>query len=185
MTTMARAEEDFERLYRGHHREILAYCARRLPASEAFDAAAETFVVAWRRFDQVPEGERTLLWLYGVAHRTVRNQWRSRRRWRRLSGKAAGLGELARAGPEQQTLTREEHREVVDALLRLRNRDREILLLAVWEELKPEAIAEVLGISRSAVDQRFARAKRRLADELTQSARSPWNIALGKGELDA
>ena len=44
--------------------------------------------------------------------------------------------------------------------------DQEIVQLAMWEELSASDIATVLGISRAAVDQRFTRAKKRLARQL-------------------
>ena len=44
----------FERLYAVHHRAVLAYCARRVSRWDAWDAAAEVFVVAWRRIEDIP-----------------------------------------------------------------------------------------------------------------------------------
>lgn len=155
----------------------------RLSPSEAFDAAAETFTVAWRRHEQIPDGDRALLWLYGVAHRVVSNQWRSRRRQSRLKGKIAGLGAARAPGPEQQTLNSDEQREVLEARRSLSRRDQEILVLAACEDLKPEEIAQVLGITRAAVDQRFSRARGRLARELA-ATEMKGSLNWG-GQLDA
>jgi DNA-directed RNA polymerase specialized sigma24 family protein len=60
-------EARFVEIYRRYSKQIQAYCARRTPGSQVADAVADTFLVAWRRIDQVPEGEATLPWLYGVA----------------------------------------------------------------------------------------------------------------------
>jgi RNA polymerase sigma-70 factor (ECF subfamily) len=68
--------------------------------------------------------------------------------------------------PDEQLLRNEEDREVIEALSRLSRTDREIVQLALWEELSPRDIATVLGISRDAVDQRFYRAKKHLARRL-------------------
>jgi RNA polymerase sigma-70 factor (ECF subfamily) len=68
--------------------------------------------------------------------------------------------------PDEQVLRNEEDREVLAALSRLRRTDREVIQLAMWEELSASDIAIVLGISRAAVDQRFTRAKKRLAHQL-------------------
>jgi RNA polymerase sigma-70 factor (ECF subfamily) len=46
-------------------------------------------------------------------------------------------------------------------------------LLAAWEELEPNEIAEVLGISRIAARSRLHRARRRLADRTAEDADSP------------
>ena len=51
---------------RSRARRLLAYALRRTASSEdAADAVAETFGIAWRRFDQLPQGESSVLWLYG------------------------------------------------------------------------------------------------------------------------
>ena len=68
-------------------------------------------------------------------------------------------------GPETVVVRRAEDRRVLEAVGRLRPADQEILRLAGWEEMPHADIAEVLGISAAAVDQRFHRAKRRLARE--------------------
>ena len=64
----------------------------------------------------------------------------------------------------------EEEAEVIAALSRLREADKEILQLSLWEELQPEEIAGILGISRNAVDQRYLRAKKRLSSEMDRKS---------------
>lgn len=158
----------FEALYSAHHRAVLAYCARRASRSDAWDAASEVFVVAWRRFGDVPETDEARAWLFGVAYRTLANQRRSEQRRRRLNQRAARAGDDTAPLPDAQLIRNEEEAEIITALSRLRPADREILRLTLWEELSPADIAQVLGISRAAVDQRYSRAKRRLARELNR-----------------
>ena len=158
----------FESLYAAHHQAVLAYCARRASRSDAWDAASEAFLVAWRRFDDVPPHEEARAWLLGVAYRVLANQRRSAHRRGRLVRRVAGSVDGPPASPDAQLIRNEEESEVIDALSRLRPLDREIITLTLWEELPPRAIAEVLGISRAAVDQRYSRAKRRLSQELAK-----------------
>jgi RNA polymerase sigma-70 factor (ECF subfamily) len=77
-------------LFDRHHDEVHAYCRRRTDAEAAADRVAETFLVAWRRLGDVPEGDAALGWLYGVARRTLVNEYR--RRW---SGRFACGGVVA------------------------------------------------------------------------------------------
>jgi RNA polymerase sigma factor (sigma-70 family) len=168
-TQMTRSDSrhaDFERLYASHHRDVLAYCARRTSRPDAWDAAAEVFVVAWRRLDEVPPSDEERAWLLGVAYRVLANQRRAERRRRRLGRRAAGVAGETVPSPDELLVRTEESQRVIDALARLRGPDREIIQMTLWEELTPAEIAEALGISRGAVDQRFYRAKRRLASEL-------------------
>lgn len=157
----------FESLFTEHHRAILAYCARRASRSDAWDAASEVFLVAWRRLDDVPPSDEARAWLLGVAYRVLANQRRSSQRRNRLTHRAAGSIPDPPDSPDAQIVRNEEETDVIDALFRLKPLDREIITLTLWEELPPTAIAEVLEISRAAVDQRYRRAKRRLARELS------------------
>ena len=155
----------FEQLYAAHHRAVLAYCARRASRWDAWDAAAEVFVVAWRRLDEMPPADEARAWLIGVAFRVLANQRRSAGRRARLFERASRDRAWAPM-PDEQLLRNEEDREVVEALSRLSRTDREIIQLNLWDELSHGEIATVLGISRDAVDQRYSRAKQRLAREL-------------------
>ena len=91
-------ETTFVHLFDEHHRAVLAYFLRRLDRDDAYDATADVFVVAWRRLDDVPQGEEALPWLYGVARRVLSNQLRGVRRADRLVAKLSHLrgDELAR-----------------------------------------------------------------------------------------
>jgi RNA polymerase sigma-70 factor (ECF subfamily) len=67
----------FRRLFDDAERDLLAYALRRVDRPEdAADVVAETFLVAWRRLDDVPPGAQARLWLYGVARRQLANQRR-------------------------------------------------------------------------------------------------------------
>ena len=67
--------ERFTELYEESAPALLAYALRRTASSEdAADAVAETFGIAWRRFDQLPQGESSVLWLYATARRVIANQ---------------------------------------------------------------------------------------------------------------
>ena len=56
------------------------------------------------------------------------------------------------------------------ALGMLAEADREVLLLAAWEQLEPAEIATVLGITRTAARSRLHRARVRLREQLGADA---------------
>src|SRR5918992_3211642 len=69
----------FEDLFRTHRRAIYLYAFRRSRDRErAADVVGETFLVCWRRLDDVPE--RALPWLYGVARNCLMSGGRAARR---------------------------------------------------------------------------------------------------------
>lgn len=71
-------EERFTTLYRAYYGAVFRYAYRRTDPETARDVAADTFMVAWRRFSSVPANpEQVQPWLYGVARRTLANSDRS------------------------------------------------------------------------------------------------------------
>jgi RNA polymerase sigma-70 factor (ECF subfamily) len=161
------SEEQLRRLYTLHGRPVLAYALRRTSSPEdAADIVAETFLVAWRRLDSVPSDD-ALPWLYGVARRVLANQRRATHRRVRLAERLRQeLPAAMQASDPPVTSTG----PVMAALRRLSADDQEVLLLAAWEQLEPNEIAEVLGVSRIAARSRLHRARRRLADRAAEDA---------------
>ena len=159
----------FRNLYDEHHRAVLAYFLRRLDSDAAYEATEDVFLVAWRKVGTIPEGERSLAWLYSVARRVLANHRRSaarrRRLWHRLADQALVVGQ----GPDAIVVRKEEHEELLAALARLTDKDQELLRLAVWEELPHADIGALLGCSVGAVDVRLHRAVRRLEKGLRQA----------------
>lgn len=153
------AETRFERLYAEYGRAVLTYAVRRSDPQDGADVVAETFLVAWRRLDDVPPGDRARLWLYGVARHVLANQRRSKRRLgllaERLRRELPGLLDDMPA-PESGAGA------VASALAQLGPEDQEILRLSAWEELSPSEIATVLRIGQVAARSRLHRARHRL-----------------------
>lgn len=163
MSSTSVAETRYRVVFDRHRDQVYAYFRRRIDADTARDCTAETFVIAWRKVDDIPEGDE-LRWLYRVARNVLRNAYRARRRSRVVLGEVRDVA--VTETPETILLRNEEDREVIEALHRLRFGDQEVLLLSVWEELPHVDIAEILGCSPHAVSQRLHRASRRLASEL-------------------
>lgn len=161
------AEEQFSLLYDRYVRQVYRFFLRRVEEeSAAQDCTADTFLVAWRRLNDVPKGDRALPWLYAVAWRVLANHNRSNVRSRRLFLRLGWLRRETSATPEGIVLRRDEDREVIAALHRLRPEDQELLRLSVWEELPNAQIGELLGCSAHTVAQRRYRATQRLARQL-------------------
>jgi RNA polymerase sigma-70 factor (ECF subfamily) len=156
----------FEAIWNDHRLTVLAYCLRRAPGTDGEDACAETFLVVWRRLDDIPPPPRTLLFIYGIARRVLSNQARSFQRRGRLNEKLAHLGVSPGADPLQFVVQSAEDRQVAEAVQRLKPTDREIVRLDAWEDLTREEIAELMGMTRAAVDQRIHRAYQRLSRAL-------------------
>jgi RNA polymerase sigma-70 factor (ECF subfamily) len=162
--------ERFEALYAEHYASIYRYVGRRVDgrASEVPDVVAEVFTAAWRRLDEVPHGEATRLWLYGLARHSLLNHRRGRRRrWRLLSRLTAEATTITRA----QGATDQGDSSLREAINRLPDPYREVLRLVAWEGCSHAEAAQVLGCSVNAVALRFHKAKARLREDPVVAAR--------------
>lgn len=158
---MSSPEDRFADLFDRTHRSLLAYAVRRVAdPADAADVVADTFLVAWRRLDDVPPGDEARPWLYGVARRVLANHYRGEQR-------RSALGERLRASVAEVVPPPEPPGSAVElALGRLSADDQELLRLVGWEDLAREEIALVLHVPRATVRVRLHRARRRLLAEM-------------------
>ncbi|GAA2900993.1 RNA polymerase sigma factor [Streptosporangium fragile] len=149
----------FTALYDRHYRSVLGYALLRAERQAAEDIASETFLIAWRRFDRLPE--TPLPWLLGIARNLLREQRRSGLRRQAL---AERLAELTPAGDVAEQVA--EREAALAALAGLSEPDAEAVILASWYGLAPADAAKLAGCSARAFTVRLYRARRRLARAL-------------------
>lgn len=155
------SRERLEDLFRRHEPTVVAYARRRAPEDVVDDIVAETFLVAWRRLDQVPEP--SLPWLLAVARRVLATHRRGDRRRQRLDTRLAAT--QSRSLP---AWSEESEDQAIAALALLPEKDREALMLVAWEGLSPSEAAVVLGEPATRFRVRLHRAKRRIKGLLAQ-----------------
>jgi RNA polymerase sigma-70 factor (ECF subfamily) len=154
----------FEDCFRDHYAAVLAFALRRVGRRQlAEDLAAETFAVAWRRRERVPDP--ALPWLYATAAKLLANQRRSMRRREDVEQRLTS--EAAISAPQADP-TEGLHQRTAFAMAfrRLNTAEREVLSLIAWDGLEPREAAVALGCSYAAVRVRFHRARRKLAKHL-------------------
>lgn len=153
----------FEGLFRAHRRAIYLYAFRRTCDREAAaDIVSDTFLVCWRRLDDVPEA--ALPWLYVVARNCLMSGGRAARRADQAR-RAAAVDPPHSSDPGDAVVERD---VVLTALADLPERDREALLLVAWEGLAGTAAAQAAGCSRTAFAMRLRRARRRFEVRLAE-----------------
>ncbi|MFC7245293.1 RNA polymerase sigma factor [Catellatospora aurea] len=159
----ANAHTWFDTVWDGNYQAILAYALRRTDTpDDAADVAAETFLTAWRRAADAPDGEQVRLWLFGIARRVLANQQRGLRRFDRLTQRLRD--HTARRADTSPPADGPEG--VREAFARLRPADRDLLTLVAVEGLSTAQVAVVHGCSHVAVRVRLHRARARFAREL-------------------
>ena len=150
-------------MFATHHDAVRRYVVRRQSGALVDDAIADTFLVAWRRLDEIPE--RTLPWLLGVARRVLAGQRRAAVRYRSLSERLH-LDALTDGGTRDWESPAGLTPALSSALAILTGHEREALLLVAWDELSAADAALVAGCSVAAFRVRLHRARRRVADRL-------------------
>jgi len=169
---------DFEQIYAEHAGRVLAYARRRTDPHAAQDVVAETFLVLWRRMDEVPP--EPLPWLLGIARKQVANRHRGDQR-------RAALQQRAR---QRAVLQGVDHADGVAgqlvvhaALATLRERDREAITLVTWDGLSHREAAQVVGCSTGALAVRVHRARRKLGAALRTLGAGPQGAGDGLADL--
>jgi RNA polymerase sigma-70 factor (ECF subfamily) len=157
-------EKRFTGLYDEYYRRVLRYALQHADPGSAEDIASETFLIAWRRLDDVPEPP--LPWLLVVARNLLGRQFRHARRQQRLAHQIRELTTDAdlRAWDAGDHVI--ERAVALEALGSLPDTDVEALTLVTWHGLDAAEAASVVGCSPHAFTARLHRARRRLADIL-------------------
>ena len=160
-------EQRLRQLLEDHHEAILRFFARRLDPASIDDATAAVFETAWRRIEDVPLGDASGAWLYGVARNTLRHEQRSWTRRRNLDERIAR--ESPRPGDADPADAIAEVDRIRRAAAHLNEPDRELLELISWEQLGPAELATVLGCSVNAATIRVHRMRKALLHHLDES----------------
>ncbi|MCB1033458.1 MAG: sigma-70 family RNA polymerase sigma factor [Acidobacteria bacterium] len=159
----------FALLVERHQGRLLGLCERLLGDPEdARDAAQEVFLKVYRKAAGFrPEGQ-VFTWMYRIATNHCLNKLRRRRIVRFV-----GWSEKERdgapwqprdpgPGPEREVEARARWHRTRGAIARLPAGQQGVLVLAKFEGLSYRQIAQVLGITESAVESRLFRAMQTL-----------------------
>jgi len=172
------SEEELSRLIDLEGPRLLAFARRSCgDGSQAEDVVQETFVQAYRAWDQLEDPSAARAWIYAIARRVCQ------RMTRRRAGEPARLEsideleprptptvpELAAEDDPHRERLRAEARELVErGLAALPEAFRVPLVLADIAELSVAEIAAVLGLKEATVKTRLHRARLKLRTVLAE-----------------
>lgn len=142
---------------------VFAYVRRHVERDGVDDLVAETFLVAWRRLEHVPN--EPLPWLLVVARNLIANHRRGLASRETVRAELAALRDVIPLAPaaEDVAVGRD---ELFGALSALTDKERDALLLTAWDGLSDVEAAAVGGCSPRAFRVRLHRARKRLEREL-------------------
>ena len=158
---MEQNEEQLRRLMEAYGDSILRMCALYLgDAALAQDLAQETFLRAYQHMEGFRGDSSEKTWLTRIAINLCKDELK--RPWRKHVSGRQPVEELLAArqqpAPQDDTVLRE--------VMGLRPKEREVVLLRYYQQLKLEEIAQALAIPKGTVTSRLNRAKGRLRARL-------------------
>jgi RNA polymerase sigma-70 factor (ECF subfamily) len=166
-----RTPELFTAIFDRHYRNIYGYVARRLGPDLAEDVTSETFLTAFdrRHSYDVARGDARP-WLYGIASNLVARHVRAESRRYKALARAGGRDDGAADGHADAVAGRLDAAAVggrlADALRRLPEPVRAVLLLVAWAGLNQQEAADALGIPAGTARSRLHRARQEMRQAL-------------------
>ncbi len=161
-------EGAFRQLYDRHSREVYRTAWRFVRAdAEAEEVVQEVFFNAFRAIRTFRREANVRTWLYRITVNCALKRIRWRKRRREVGDAAAAWTADRRPDPEKRTEDRQALEVLEQALSRLSDAKRTVLLMHEVDGLDTQQIADALGCPRSTVLTRLARARH----EVTRSAR--------------
>ena len=147
----------FDALYRQNVNAVYRYAASRLGQEEGEDVTAEVFHAAIRALARGDEVSGA--WLMAVAKNKVIDHWRkTERRDRKLH--LVGAADSKQAEPHEDLFAAIDRAHVIEALDRLSERHRLLLMLHYVDGYTAPHLAELSGSTPAAIESALARARR-------------------------
>lgn len=135
---------------------------------EAMDLAQEAFFRVFKTLDRFREGEPFAPWFYRILRNACLNHVDKHRKRKTRSIHAQGDGDEGLPlpsgclTPEQHAEASEQQRAFWQAVEKLPQKHREILMLRHFQDLDYQAMADVLGIPIGTVMSRLFHARQKL-----------------------
>ncbi len=140
------------------------------------DLLQQTFLLLVESRDRIREGLTFRAFVLGIARNVLRDHVRKLARGREVDAEVEAMAELA-PGPTTVIGRTREQRLLLAGLRRIPLEHQIGLELFYWEEMDAREIAEVMGISHSAMRSRLAKARELLREAMAQLAETPEVLA--------
>ena len=178
---LAGSQPAFERIVRRYQRPVISLIVRLLGAKGdralAEDLAQETFVKAYLKLSAFDSSRRLSSWLFRIAHNTAMDAMRRAHVRSAISEdrarSAAALDESPAPSAADPVETEALGRALDTALSRLRPEHRAAIVLRYEEGLPFEEVAHVLGVPESTARSYVHRARKQLAERLSEAGWQP------------
>lgn len=134
--------------------------------SAAEDITQEVFLRAYRKMEEFRGEANVATWLYRIAMNASKDYLRSWSRQKAVFKKAfAQRGETSES-TEQQVIHKLNENELIQFVMKLPIKYREVIVLHFFEQMRSTEISELLAMNESTVRVRIKRGLAKLKNEL-------------------
>lgn len=153
--------EQLDQWILAYEKDLLRICCMYLRDwNAAEDAVQETFLKAWRQMDSFRGDSHVKTWLTQIALNQCRDMRRSA--WYRFIDPGVSIDRLPLASPPPSA----DHLALHIAIMKLKPKYLEVVLLYYYEGYRMNEIARMLHITEAAVSTRIRKARQKLKSEL-------------------
>jgi RNA polymerase sigma factor (sigma-70 family) len=158
------------------HADVVARFFENKVCVGASDLVQQTFLLLVESRDRIREGLTSRAFVLGIARNVLRDHARKLARGRAVDPEVDAMIDLA-PGPTTVIGHSREQRLLLAALRRLPLEHQMGLELFYWEDMDAGEIAEIMGISHSAMRSRLVKARALLREAMERLAESPEQLA--------
>ncbi|WP_101846711.1 sigma-70 family RNA polymerase sigma factor [Halobacillus sp. Marseille-P3879] len=134
----------------------------------AEDLTQETFIKAYQKYKTFKQESSEKTWLYKITINLCKDHLKSSY-IRRVFKKGAEVFQhipSQNETPEQHTVNKSEDEELLEHILNLEDKYREVIILYYFEEFEVKELAELLKVSPNTVKTRLRRGRQLLQEQL-------------------
>jgi RNA polymerase sigma-70 factor (ECF subfamily) len=169
-------DQDFADIYKTHYRRVFSLCRYLLNSFDAAeDAAHEVFLRAQRKLATYDPSLPFSSWLSGIATNHCIDLLRRRTTEKRIfevdGNDAANAAPSGSISPLGEMMAAERGHDVRNGLSQLAEKYRVPLVLAYYNEMSYDEIADTLGLGRNHVATLIFRGKQQLREKLRKSGK--------------
>jgi RNA polymerase sigma-70 factor (ECF subfamily) len=172
--SIAGSRDAFGLLVLRHARMVRAICMSRIGSQEVDDAVQEVFLRVFRGLPRLQATASFVAYLGQVARNYCIDRLRTAQKQKPVSLDEVELDPADRRVDEAAESARAERLALLRReIARLPESQRECLLLFYFEEMSYAQMAEALGLTEAAVNQRLSRARQQLRHTLAERREEP------------
>ena len=171
-----------EQLFDRHGRAVSRFFRNKVH-KDIDDLVQATFLALIEGRERIRRGAAFRAFILGIARNILTKHLRKLQRGREVDPEVDSMAELA-PGASTISSRKQEHKLLLEGLRRLPVTHQLALELFYWEELNAAEIAEIMGVSHSAMRSRLAKARSLLEQSMAEVAASPELLASTIGGLE-